>query len=456
MNQLYQQLSVRIESLRTAHPRSKRALANAATNVLIKISNIFLSFWLVRLTIDLLGAEQNGIWVAISSLVTFASFFDVGLGNGLRNRLTEVVAEDNHVLGRTYISTAYALFIGILAVLLTASGVLIYQTSWHRLTNFPLPDSYVSLLVFITLASFCLKMILDTVSYVLLSLQQTALSNVIYLTINLGSVVGIWLLSTNGVDDLLSVALVFGLMPVGVLLLFSIYYYQGSLRTYKPSWKYVDWSVRPRLMSLGFRFFMIQLAGVVIYYTDNVIISKLFGPKYVTDYSVVFRYYNAINSFFFIIISPFWSAFTEAYVKNELDWVKRSYRRLKFSWLLTLVAIASLLLLAPLIYEIWLGSAFVIDWPLHGLMGTFVLLVCWNNIAVTVLNGFGKIRLQLYTTLAGAIINLPLCLLFGRYLNFGIKGIVMASIVSLAITAILGSVQADKLVSRRAQGIWGE
>lgn len=456
MKQLYNQAIQGINTFRNAHPRSRRAISNAASNVLIKIGNICLSFWLVRLTIDLLGPEKNGIWTAISSLVTFASFFEVGLGNGLRNRLSEAVAEDNHTLGRTYISTTYALFSGILVVALAVSGGVIYLTNWHRLTNFPLPNAYVSLLVYITLGGFCLKMVLDTVGYVLLSLQRTAFSNLIYLTINLVLVLGIWLLNSRQLIDLVLVALLFSLTPVVVLLLFSVFYYTGALRPYAPAKRFVNWSVRPKLMSLGFRFFMIQLAGVIIYYTDNIIIAKLFGATYVTSYSVVFRYYNAINSFFFIIISPFWSAFTEAYVKNELEWVKRAYRRLKLSWLLTLVAIGLMLSLAPFIYPIWLGAGFSVDWPLHILMGTFVLLVCWNNIAVTVLNGFGKVKLQLYTTVFGALLNLPLCILFGREWNMGLKGIVLASVVSLSFTTILGSIQADKLVSRRAKGFWAD
>ena len=64
--------------------------------------------------------------------------------------------------------------------------------------------------------------------------------------------------------------------------------------------------------------------------------------------------------------------------------------------------------------------------------------------------------MQLFTALAGAAINIPLCVYLGRGLNMGNKGIIIASIISLLLGTLLGTIQADKLVSRTAKGIWSE
>lgn len=447
-------LTNQVTFVQTAHPRSRQAFKNSMASVLVKSGNIMLSFILVRITLGLLNDEKYGIWTAISSLVTFASFFDIGLGNGLRNRLTEAVAKQDYETGRIYVSTAYVLFAGIQLVLLLVACVVIYVVDWTYVLNVRLSNSYISLLVLVTLVGFCLKLMLDTVSYVLLALQKTALSNTIYLIINLGLVSGIWLLGLGHYNNLLSVSIMSAVVPVVVLIAFSFYYYREQLRDYAPSLRAVDFSVRPKLMSLGLKFFIIQLAGIVIFYTDNMLISKLFGPKSVTEYSVVFRYYNAINSFFFVIISPFWSAFTEAYAKNELAWVKTSYARLKRSWLVILLAITVMLLLSTKVYQIWLGPTFKTSWSLNVLMALFVLVSCWNNITVTVINGFGKVKMQLFTALAGAVINIPLCVYLGRTLGLGNRGIIIASIISLLLGTLLGTIQADKLVSRTAKGLW--
>lgn len=446
----------RISAIQSAHPRSRRALQNSIASVLVKIGNVSLSFILVRITLELLKEEKYGIWTAISSLVTFASFFDIGLGNGLRNRLSEAVANDDKTIGRAYVSTAYFLFTVIQFGFLALAAGLIYLVHWKSILNFRLSDGYVSLLVLITLAGFCMKLILDAVSSVLMALQQTALSNLIYLVVNVGLVLGIWTLTLGEYHNLLSVAIVTAIVPVAVILGFSLYYYRTQLRDYAPSFKAIDFSTRPKLMNLGLKFFIIQIAGVVIFSTDNVIISKLFGPKAVTEYSVVFRYYNAVSSLFIVIISPFWSAFTEAYAKNDMVWVQAAYRRMQRSWFLIFGTVLIMFLVSGYVYRIWLGDSFKTTWSLNALMAVFVLIACWNNITVTVLNGFGKVKLQLFTAVAGAIINLPLCVYLGRDLGHGSKGIIMASSISLLFGTVLGTIQAAKLVSRTAKGLWAK
>ena len=431
-------------------------MKNSIASVLVKIGNVSLSFVLVRITLELLKEEKYGIWTAISSLVTFASFFDIGLGNGLRNRLSEAVAKGDKATGRAYVSTAYLLFACIQAGFLALAAVLVYTVNWNYILNVRLSNSYVSLLVLVTLSGFCIKILLDAVSSVLLALQKTALSNLIYFIVNLGLVLGIGTLALGGYNNLLSVSIMTAIVPVAIILGFSLYYYRTQLRDYAPSFKAVDFSTRQKLMNLGLKFFIIQIAGVVIFSTDNVIISKLFGPKAVTEYSVVFRYYNAVSSLFTVIISPFWSAFTEAYAKNDLAWVQSAYRRMKRSWLLILGTVVIMFMLSGYVYRLWLGDSFKTTWSLNALMAIFVLIACWNNITVTVLNGFGKVKLQLYTAVAGAIINLPLCVYFGRYLGHGSKGIIIASSISLLFGTVFGTIQADKLVSRRATGIWAK
>lgn len=446
----------RISAVQSAHPRSRRALQNSIASVLVKIGNVSLSFVLVRLTLELLKEEKYGIWTAISSLVTFASFFDIGLGNGLRNRLSEAVAKGDPTTGRAYVSTAYLLFTVIQFGFLALAASFVYFVDWRYLLNVRLSNSYMSLLILITLSGFCIKLMLDAVSSVLMALQKTALSNLIYLVVNAGLVLGIWALALGGYHNLLSVSIITAIVPVVVILGFSIYYYRTQLRDYAPSFKYIDFSTRPMLMNLGLKFFIIQIAGVVIFSTDNVIISKLFGPAIVTEYSVVFRYYNAVSSLFMVIISPFWSAFTEAYAKNDMAWVQSAYKRMQRSWLLIFGAVVILYLLSGYVYKLWLGDSFKTSWSLNAMMAVFVLIACWNNITVTVLNGFGKVKLQLFTAVAGAIINLPLCVYFGRNMGFGSKGIIMASSISLLFGTVLGTIQADKLISRKATGIWAK
>jgi hypothetical protein len=66
--------------------RYRRAGITASTSFLSKALTIIISFASVPLTVHYLGAERYGVWLVISSLLTWMSLTDFGLaGNGLVN-----------------------------------------------------------------------------------------------------------------------------------------------------------------------------------------------------------------------------------------------------------------------------------------------------------------------------------------------------------------------------------
>lgn len=58
-------------------------------------------------------------------------------------------------------------------------------------------------------------------------------------------------------------------------------------------------------MGLGLKFFIIQIATVVLYETSNLIIAQLFGPAQVTPYNVAGKYFGIIPMVMGIIMTPF-------------------------------------------------------------------------------------------------------------------------------------------------------
>jgi len=79
----------------------------------------------VPLTVDYLGVERYGMWMAISSLITVLSFADLGIGNGLVNSLAEANGKDDREASIRYVSNAFIMLLGI-AVLIVAVFLSIY------------------------------------------------------------------------------------------------------------------------------------------------------------------------------------------------------------------------------------------------------------------------------------------------------------------------------------------
>ena len=62
-------------------------------SLLYKFIGAALSFVVMPISINILDVEKYGIWSTILSFVSWFTFFDFGLANGLRNRLTGSLSE---------------------------------------------------------------------------------------------------------------------------------------------------------------------------------------------------------------------------------------------------------------------------------------------------------------------------------------------------------------------------
>ena len=82
---------------------------NILLSSFVKIAGLCVSFLIVPITLTYLAPEQYGIWMTLSSILFWFSFFDVGLGNGMRNYLAQAIAEKNYEKGQTYLSTTLIL-----------------------------------------------------------------------------------------------------------------------------------------------------------------------------------------------------------------------------------------------------------------------------------------------------------------------------------------------------------
>ena len=75
-------------------------------NMLIKPANILISFIYTPILLTFLGDERYGIWATILSIITWINFFDVGIGNGLRNLLTKEIACNDQLESHKSVSTS--------------------------------------------------------------------------------------------------------------------------------------------------------------------------------------------------------------------------------------------------------------------------------------------------------------------------------------------------------------
>jgi O-antigen/teichoic acid export membrane protein len=240
--------------------------------------------------------------------------------------------------------------------------------------------------------------------------------------------------------------------PVVVLFVASFWFFSSRYKIYRPSIKSVDFSKAGDLFNLGVKFFIIQIQAVFLYQANNIIIAQLFGPEQVTPYNVAFKYFSVLLMVFTIVITPFWSAFTDAWATQEIQWVKNIMRRLMILWIGLFVAGVIMLICSPWIYTIWVGDKVKVTYTMSTLVATWILIRAWNSIFSHFLNGVGKVSLQLVIGFFVALINIPLSIFLGKLI--GIEGIFLTNIFMSVVTVFILPIQYKKLINGTATGIF--
>lgn len=158
-------------------------------------------------------------------------------------------------------------------------------------------------------------------------------------------------------------------------------------------------------------------------------ISYFLGSATVGPYSIANKYFSIITILHGILITPYWSAFTDAYVKRDKVWIQQTLRQLnRISVGMALLA-GLMLLAANPIFRLWVGTNITVS-PMLSLslmiyVVSFIFLSNYNSL----INGTGKIGLLVYVSLVGVILYVGLTTALFRWFEAGPSSVVIAGTI---------------------------
>jgi len=442
-------------SIDNGHARSVKAKKTIISSFLFRGLSIVTTLLLVPVTVNYLNTTNYGIWITISSIIGWFAYFDVGLGNGMRNKFAEAVAKNDHELAKTYVSTTYTLMIIIFSVILILFLLINPILNWAKILNAPSEISTeLSKLALIVFVFFCLQMVFQLIGTMLIANQEAEKSSLFGFLGNFLALIIVYLLTVTTSGNLIFIGLAYSISPVMIFLLASFWFYKRSFKIYTPSIKYVKLTYVKDLMNLGVKFFIIQTSVLVLIQASNIIIAQLFGPEEVTKFNIAFRYFNVVIMFWWIFISPIWSAITEAWVIKDIDWIKNVMKKLKIYWIILSIGTIIMLVFSEFMYRIWVGSEIEIPLSISISLAFYIISYSYNGIFYQFLNGVGVIKLQLYAGVFSTIFYVPLAILLCELI--GVSGVIVANIVFNSINMVWSTIQYQKVINKKAFGIWGK
>ena len=414
-----------------SHERTRLAQKNILLSFIIKGLSIAINLVFVPLTINYIDAERYGIWLTLSSIILWFNFFDLGLGNGLRNKLVEAIVKKDVDEERRLISTTY---VSLLVIALIITGLYICVMPfihWDEILNVSsVYKEELKSLGLIIVIMFSLQFVLQLINTINLAHQKVFLTSFVFLIGSIFSLLFILILRSTIPGSILLVGTAMFAGNLLALLLFSLHFFLFVRPDLFPKFKYFSSVSSRNLLNLGGKFFIIQISAIVQYQTTNVLISRSFSSTQVTEYNIAYRLFSILVMVFSIIIAPLWSAVTEAQSKGDYDWIKKTEKKLLFIWSFVAFGALTLLALSNFLYKVWLGDSIKI--PFNTSLGImlYIITLTFGMIYVYILNGLGKLKTQYYLSLITMIYFIPLAYWLSVTLKWGVLGICLALILS--------------------------
>ena len=436
--------------------RSKEAIWNIVLSFVAKGVSVACSLLIVPLTINYVNPTRYGIWLTLSSIIAWVYLFYFGMGHGFRNKFAEAKAKEDHELVKQYVSTAYFSISIIVLCLLLFVYVVNQFINWTAILN--VDSGYYGELksVFAIVSNFfCINLIANLLTTMLTADQKPGYAAMLNAVGQVISLLVIFLLTQTSEGSLYNLALYYSGVPTIVLIACSFYAFRFTrFKAYQPHYKFVKFQLVNSITNIGFQFFIINISLIFVFQLMNLVITRELGPEAVTEYNIAYKYFNVLTILIMIVVTPFWSGFTDAYNKADYQWMKNSVKKLEQIWTLSAFGAVVMILIANLFYKIWIGHDVVVQMSTTLSLAIYVSLYNIGQIYMYLINGIGTIKIQLIIYLSFALLAWPLMVLSCRW--FGLPGIVIVPSIVVILQAVFGKIQIYKIIEGHATGLWGK
>ncbi len=398
--------------------------------------SMVLSLVYVPIVLNYLGDYKYGVWASILNILSWISYFDLGIGNGLRNRLSESLASSTpRISPKVLVSSAYAILMGVVAVVAVVCGVVISFVDWPALLSAWNVDESLLCVVELSFLGMCFSFVLTLCNSVYYALQKAQVVNLISVCQQAVMLLSVWLLSLTGTSSLTAVAVFYVLSNILVYGAFTVYVFARN-RSLAPSPRCCSREVAKDVGGLGIMFFVAQIATLVLFTTDNLIVSNLFGPEQVTVYATANKVFTVLPSLFAALVVPLWSKTTVDYARGDIVEIRVSLSKMHRLFAVAAMCVIVMVVAFKPMVRLWLGRDLGFENSLVVLMGVYAVVYMWNAIYSQIVNGLALVGFIAVIAFVQLVVNIPLSIFLASSCGLGVNGVLLGTIIAMLIHSV--------------------
>lgn len=420
-----------------AAERKRRIAWSSVSAFFAKLAAAIAMLVSVPLTLSYLGTERFGLWMTISSAIAMLGFADLGLGNGILNRVAHASGKDDRREIHRTLSNG-TLILGLLGLLIASIFHFIYPfVPWERLLQLESADAAADMgpVTYTLVMCFALGLPLGVTQKVQLGLQSAYWAN-LWETLGAIAALFVLLLVVQMKGELRLIALAMAGVPVVFRAINTIVFFGCQQPALRPQVTHFDAQTVTRLMRAGSLFFILQVSVIVGFQSDNLIIAKLVDAKSVAVYDVAMKVSTLPAMFIGLVVVAQWPAYGEAMTRGDSAWVRDTFTKtLRTGWLLAVPFAVALTVWGDNVIAFWAGDDVVPSFALLLGMAAWSVLMLTGSIIAALLNGLHVVRFQAINSLLMATANILISIfLVGK---LGVIGAIVGTISAYTIFTLL-------------------
>jgi O-antigen/teichoic acid export membrane protein len=392
--------------------------------------NLLLMVLVTPFLLERLGAEPYGIWLLCQNIATYFNLFNLGfLSNAIAQYATNT--PDNPEAKNQLFSTLFYALILFCSVSFPAY----WYIHEHFETLFKISAAHVSMaknvfsVVYIAFITLFLASTFDMILYYVLGNVMTK---------NLIEIIRLLVLNAGYVAIILWGGEVFDIaifyLIIQVIVLICLYFFAQREAKFQLSFRYFNFTLFKSFFKPGFNFLLLNLANMVIFAGDNIMISALIGVEQLVLFSLSFKLSDIAIRLINKIVdvkSPLMINYIKA---KEYGLLKMEFNKLIYwSLVLSFIAMLGISLFGKMALNFWLGDKYLFDNTIIVLFAIFVMVnslyyVCWIFLNLT-----GQHTRLSYVVFIEIGLNIILSVFLSK--SFGLAGIALGTIIASLLTS---------------------
>lgn len=434
--------------------RSKVLLGTSSSYAGVLITNLF-AVVTVPVTLNYFGADRYGALALVMTLVNYLSVTNFGIPTACAVLAAKSLdrREQLAIICRSFLLIA-GIALAVLALFLTVAG---YPGWVAVLGKIPLVIfTEVRRAAFWTAVLFLLNLLTAPFLAGFIAIQKVHVER-FYATLVTNSYVvalaGTILLKGNLAD--------FAIARGALVLLCGcagachfLFGYRENRAIMSDGWRHVlqtpasQESTAHAILASGGRMFVVGLASLLVWQTDNLVISHFYGVGAVTPYQVTFKLITMLFIIFTAVNPAISPHYGRAWAGGDTAWIDGTYNQIaRVSSILGGLVWVGSIAFAETVIDIWTGPASFGGAMVVFFLGGYGYLLSLVSVHAALLSSLNLVRNLPRISWLEAGVNLPLSLLLVRWL--GVGGVALGTFVA-SLTTVFWLIPRE--IDRRTEG----